>query len=81
MRANVNLNLTSRSPVSRPRPLLLELQLALLAVTSCRAVAASVLWPCVSQTTIAMPAITKLARLDPLPTPGAVVEAGRDRGG
>ena len=47
-----------------------------------RTVATPMLWPCVPQTiAIAMPEIPRLARLDPLPTPGAVVETDRDRRG
>jgi hypothetical protein len=71
----------TRSPLARPWPLLLELQLALLAVASCRADAASVLWAGVAKTiAIRMAEIPGLARLDPLPKSGAAVETDRDRG-
>jgi hypothetical protein len=44
-------------------------------------VAALVLWAGVAKTiAIRMAEIPWLARLNPLPTPGAVVEADRDRG-
>ena len=75
------MSLLAESPLARPWPLLVELHLALHAVASCRAITASMLRAGVAKTiAIRMAEIPRLARLDPLPTPGAVVEADRDGG-